>query len=327
MEEYCRFSLNHPALAAKTKQLRHRLCDALAKLDSMKLLCSRDIVGDVGKDLKVDGQLSRKSIEDCFTAAAKRASEALRALAEASQAIDPNIASVMEKLRFEVYSLEKETVLKASAAEKFRNVHLYVLINVTPEIPENKMMDLARACIAGGADCLQLRAKKLSDKTLLNLAERFTSLCKDNSTISIINDRVDIAVLAGANGVHLGQNEIGLESARNLAKTPLILGSSTHLENELQQAIASGSDYIALGPAFASPTKPKLQTAGLDYLRKALPLLNEAGIFHVAIGGINQNNIESLLNIGIRTVAVSSAVCDSENPEKACNVLKNRLLK
>ena len=327
MEEYCRFGLNHPALSAKTKQLRHRLCDAISKLDSVKLLCSRDVAGDVGRELKIEGQLSRQSLEDCFTAAAKRASEALRALAEAAQSIDPTVASVMEKLRFEVYSLEKEIAIKAAVGHKFRTVRLYVLINATPEIPQKKTLDLARACIAGGADCLQLRAKNMPDKILLDCARQFTSLCRNNHTLSIINDRADIAVLTEADGTHLGQNEIPIQAARNLARTPLIFGASTHSENELQQAIASGSDYIAIGPAFPSPTKPALQTAGLDYLKNALPLLNNAGIFHVAIGGINQNTINSLIDIGVQTIAVSSAVCNTENPEKACKALKERLLK
>ena len=88
MEEYCRFGLNHSGLAGKAKQCRHRLCEAISKLDSVKLICSRDVAGDVGRELKVEGQLSRQSIEDCFTAAAKRASEALRTLAESIQTID-----------------------------------------------------------------------------------------------------------------------------------------------------------------------------------------------------------------------------------------------
>jgi len=327
MEEYCRFGLNHAGLGGKAKQLRHRLCDAISQLDSVKLICSRDVAGDVGRELKVEGQLCRKSIEDCFTAAAKRASEALRALAESTQAIDAHVAGVMEQLRFEVYALEKETVLKASITEKWKPVRLYVLINAGPETPAEDVLNLSRACIAGGADCLQLRAKNITDAKLLPLAESFTKLCKETSVVSIINDRVDIAILSGADGVHLGQDEIGVHKARNLSPMPLIIGVSTHSQQELAQAIDSGCDYAAIGPAFVSPTKPDLHVAGPEYLKSALPILEKAGIGHVAIGGINLSNLNLLLKIGIKTIVVSSAVCDVENPQESCKALKEMLLK
>ncbi len=327
MEEYCRFGLNHPGLAGRAKQCRHRLCEAISTLDSGKLICSRDVAGDVGRELKVDGQLCRQSLEDCFAAAAKRATEALRALAESTQSIDAHVAAVMEQLRFEAYALEQDTILKATAATKWAKVRLYVLINASPQTPPEDVLRLTETCIAGGADCLQLRAKNLTDTQLLSLAKSFTTLCKEASVISIINDRVDIAILSGADGVHLGQDDIPAGQARKLAPMPLIIGASTHSQEELKQAIASGSDYIAIGPAFPSTTKPHLSIAGLDYLKTALPILEQAGIPHVAIGGIGQHTIDSLIDIGIRTVAVSSTVCGSEDPEKACKILKERLLK
>lgn len=327
MEEYCRFGLNHSALAGKAKELRHRLCETIGNLDSVKLIFSRDVAGDVGRELKVEGQLCRQSIEDCFTAAAKRASEALRALAESIQSIDVHVAAVMEQLRFEVYAFEQEVVLRACTEKKWSKVRLYVLINATNETAPEDTLNLTKVCIAGGADCLQLRAKKLTDRQLLFLAESFTVLCKEASVVSIINDRVDIAVLSGADGAHLGQDEIPVHKARSLARMPLIIGMSTHSQQELSQAIESGCDYVAIGPAFPSPTKPHLQVTGIDYLKQALPILSGAGMSYVAIGGIDHTNIDSLLDIGVKTVAVSSAVCDSENPQENCKTLKNMLLK
>ena len=326
MEEYCRFGLNNPALSARAKQLRHELCGAIDKLDNEKLLSCRDTDGDVGKTTEVSGQLKRQSIEDCFTAAAKRAGEALRALAESAQSIDPEITAVAERLRFAAYALEKDVVLKASATRKFAPVRLYVLINATPDISPADTLELVDACIAGGADCLQLRAKGFTDKALLALAEKFTAACKGKNVISIINDRIDIAILSGADGVHLGQDEIPLSKARRLAKAPLIYGASTHNEQELRDAIQAGYDYIAIGPAFASPTKPDVPVAGPDYLHHALPVLTQAGIPHVAIGGITAHNIVILQKIGIRTIAVSSCICETESPHNSCKVLKDMLL-
>lgn len=327
MEEYCRFGLNHAGLSGRAKQLRHRLCEAISRLDAVKLLCSRDTSGDVGRAMAVDGQLRRQSLEDCFTAAAKRAGEALRALAEALQSIDANAAAVMEQLRFEVYALEQETVLKASAAAKWAAVRLYVLINATGHTSHEDVLRQARACIAGGADCLQLRAKGLADGALLALAEAFTAVCRDAGVVSIINDRTDIAILAGADGVHLGQDEIPVRQARRLSPMPLIIGVSTHSQEELDDALGSGCDYAAIGPAFPSTTKPDLSLAGVEYLKIALPQLERAGLWHTAIGGITPGNLPSLLAIGIRTVAVSAAVCGAENPEACCKTLKEMLLK
>lgn len=325
MEEYCRFGLNNQSLSGRAKQLRHQLCEAIGRLDAGRLLCSRDTDGDVGKTTQVEGQLKRQSIEDCFTAAAKRASEALRALAEASQAIDASVAAVAEKLRFETYALEKDVVLKAAAISKFAPVRLYVLINAAPESRAADVLALARDCITGGADCLQLRAKGLTDQSLLELAEPFVEICREGNVVSIINDRADIAVLSGADGVHLGQDEISPAQARQLARTPLIIGASTHSLAELEQAITAGYDYIAIGPAFASPTKPNIRVAGMDYLAQALPILEQAGLPHVAIGGINTENVDILAKAGIRTVAVSSSVCHTQSPANSCQNLLNAL--
>lgn len=325
MEEYCRFGLNHAALSGRAKQLRHRLCAAVSRLDAGALLCARDTDGDVGKTATVAGQLKRCSIEDCFTAAAKRASEALRALAEAAQAVDAELAATAEQLRFEAYALEKDVVLTATVRAKLAPVRLYVLINATPETPAGTVLDLAKACLEGGADCLQLRAKGLTDQALLALAEAFVGVCRDGHAVSIINDRVDIAVLSGADGVHLGQDEISPAQARRLARQPLIVGASTHNEQELEAAIADGYDYVAMGPAFASGTKPDVPVAGLDYIRKARVRLDEAGLPHAAIGGITAENLPRLLEAGVRTVAVSEAVCGAKSPINRCQALKSLL--
>ena len=326
MEEYCRFGLNNPSLSGQAKQCRHQLCSTLTAIDQELLLSHRDTDGDVGKELKVEGQLQRKSLQDCFTAAAKRASEALRALAETTQALDPTIAAMMEKLRFEVYALEKKAVLFACSKRKFESVRLYVLINAAPQKDPSEIIKLAKCCVDNGADCIQLRAKDLCDSDLLSLAKQFTSVCKDGGTVSIINDRVDIAILAEADGVHLGQHEISVPDARRLSKGPLLVGVSTHNSDELANAIESGCDYAAVGPAFPSPTKPQLEVAGLEYLQKAVPTLEQAGIFHVAIGGIHANAIPELLQIGVKTIAVSSDIENAADPGKSCKTLKSRIL-
>lgn len=323
MEEYCRFLLDDKTLSARAKKMRHHLCQAIGRLDSARLLTARNVVGDVGRELTVEGQLSRASLTDCFTAAAKRASEALRVLAEMSQTLDPAVATGCERVRFEVYDLEKAVFQAVSKQNKLERIGLYVLINVDPHTPDAVALDLARHCIAGGADALQLRAKGISDRRFLTLAETFIEGCKKDGVVGIINDRTDIAVLAEADGVHLGQDEIPPAAARGLLKRPMLLGGSTHSIKELREAIDAAYDYVGLGPAFASPTKPYLKPAGLDYIRQAVNLLDTTTIRPVAIGGITPENLPQVLQTGIKAVAVGAAVLD--NPQARCREFKKIL--
>lgn len=325
MEEYCRFLLDDKALSGQAKQFRHRLCEAIGRLDAARLLAARDVVGDVGRGLTIDGQLSRACLADCFTAAAKRASEALRVLAETTQTINAEVAAVCEQVRFGVYDLEKAVFIVAFKRDKLDRIRLYVLVNADANTTDAAVLELTRRCIAGGADAVQLRAKGIPDHRFLELAKEFVTACCTGGAVSIINDRADIAVLAGADGVHLGQEEIPPQAARTLEKRPLLLGGSTHSAAELEAAIEAGFDYVGVGPCFASLTKPHLTPAGLDYARLAVQQLVGTGIRPVAIGGIAEFHLLDLLKTGIDAIAVSSAVL--KDPENACRRLKSILVK
>jgi len=322
VEEYCRFVLNDGMLSGRAKQLRHELSQIIAGLDVASLLCCRDSQQDVGKELRVKGQMKRTTLEDCFTAAAKRISEALRMLAEVGQTIDPVLYDRFEKLRFGAYTLEKDISTAAYGVLRFQNVRLYVLITVQPESDKAKIFDLVGACIDGGADCLQLRCKGLVDKEIVSFAESFTELCRRNSVLSIVNNRPDIATLCGADGVHLGQDDLSVESVRRLQQKPFIIGRSTHNLQQLTDTLSGTCDYVALGPVFATTTKPHEPAAGLDYVRQAVEILKNNRVGGVAVGGIDLNNLEQVLALRIRTVAVCSAICQAANPAKACSDFK-----
>ena len=322
MEEVCRFGLNHAGLTARSKQLRHDLCRAIAQLDSRQLLTCRDTPGDVGTDLCVDNPMPRTDLETCLTAGAKRLSEALRALAEVIQTLDPVLARTVEQIRYAAYTLEKDIVVLGEPIARFRRVRLYVLINGDDPA---RAMDLTERCIAGGADCLQLRCKRLNDRARLDLALRFTDRCRTGGVVSIINDRADIAVAARADGVHLGLEDLDASAVRRLQMEPLIIGLTTHNTEELDQAIAQTPTYVALGPAFATDTKPDLAPAGLDYLRQAMERLSKTDLAQVAIGGITRANLAEVLATGARTIAVCSAVTENQDPAQACRGFKEEL--
>ncbi len=325
MEEFCRFALNSVELSSRAKRLRHELCGGIQRLDTEKLIISRDTQADVGRQLQVDNQLARTDLKDSFIAASKRLAEALRVLAEMVGPIDPGAGEIFERLRFESYGLEKDTFVYWEVSERFRTVRLYVLINATENSDRREILGLAQDCSEGGADCIQLRVKGISDRKSYELACDLVKLCKNAGVISIINDRADIASLAGADGVHLGQGDLPIEQARRIQLRPMIFGVSTRSVQQLKSAIRENTDYVALGPIFPTGTKPDTQAAGIDYITEALDVLKDTEISHVAIGGITLENADEVLKAGARTIAVCSALSRSDEPKTLCRKLKDKL--
>jgi len=322
MEEYCRFALNCELFNSRTKQMRHELCRLVDTLDSGRMIATRDTLEDVGVGQQVKGQLKRTSLKDTFTAAAKRFTEALRALAEVIQPKYPEVYAELEKLRYAAYTLEKDVVVFTMTTEKFKNVRLYVVI--ISDDPD-RILDLAQKCADGNADCIQLRSKQMSDLVLYQTAEQFVEICRQGSVLSIINDRPDIAVNCGADGLHLGQDDLPIDIARKLQTKPLIIGKSTHSIEQLKDTCSQMPAYVGLGPINATPTKPNAQPVGLEYIKDAVQYLDQTGIGHVAIGGISIENVDSVIKAGAKAVAVCRAVIDSGDPEKECKLLKQRI--
>ncbi|MBW8015095.1 MAG: thiamine phosphate synthase [Planctomycetes bacterium] len=326
IEEFCRFSLNSKPHSSRAKSIRHQLCAAIGKLDADLLLANRDSQTDVGRGLVIDDQHKRGDIKDCFVAACKRLTEALRVLAEVTQTLDPAVAGAIENLRFEAYTLEKDASLAFNARQRYKNVRLYVLITVKPGDSISKISELASKCIKGGADCIQVRAKGLDDCDGLAISKAVTALCLEAGVLSIVNDRVDIATLSGAGGVHFGQGDLTVAQGRSLQVSPLVFGCSTHSVDQLNAAIDSGADYVGIGPVFATDTKPGEKVAGLEYVGQAAKILKDSGVGHAAIGGITLDNVEQVLASGARTIAVCSAITDASDPEDMCDRFTRKIL-
>ncbi|AQQ10222.1 Thiamine-phosphate synthase [Sedimentisphaera cyanobacteriorum] len=323
MEEFARFVLCSKPLAARAKQLRHKISSAAAQLDSKKMLAARESDKDPGAGLEVFGQMKRTGGEDVFAAAAKRLPEALRVLAETAQTISPESAGEFEKARFQAYTLEKDIARALNAREKFENVRLYVLLDAAEETGFEKMLS---AALKGGADCIQLRAKNQDAAFVYRLACILARRCREAGAVSIVNDRPDIAVSSGADGVHLGLADVPAEVLRDISTRPMVLGLTTHNIPELEDAIKQGADYVGIGPFAQTQTKPGLTPSGLTYIKEAVKHLQGSGVYHTAIGGINAGSIPQLREAGVRCAAVSSAVTKADNPEKAAKELKNLLL-
>jgi len=197
---------------------------------------------------------------------------------------------------------------------------LYVLIN---NIGTNKeVLKFARSFLEGGVDILQLREKKLSDKDFISVSEDLQRLVADSNAILIINDRVEIARDIGADGVHIGQDDMSINKAREILGEESLIGVSTHNINQAVDAECCGADYIAVGPAYHTATKDYEPVAGLDVVSE---VVNKIKIPVFAIGGIKLTNLEELKSIGVNRIAVSAAIAKSENIVKATKEFKERL--
>ncbi len=322
IEDFCRFALNNAALTVELKQFRHQLCTVISTLDSTMLLAARNTTADVGTGQQAQGQMVRADMNDSLTAACKRLPEALRVLAETLKPDEPDAARSVEQLRYRFYTLEKDIVLSWSAAQKFSRVRLYVII--TNDRP-CEILSLVNSCIEGGADCIQLRAKGMPDEKLFATTQEMVRVCRDAGVLSIVNDRVDIAVAAGADGAHLGQDDLPVTHARRIALSPLIIGKSTHNMDQLKNAIDEAPTYVSLGPVFSTGTKPDVEPVGLEYVSQATAYLKDKGIGHVAIGGITAENVTQVIQAGAKAVAVCSVITQVPNVTGSCGNLKRKI--
>jgi thiamine-phosphate pyrophosphorylase len=320
IEDYARFALDDADAAAAVKQARHALRTIVAALGGDELLAARDIVGDVGRGTKTPTELQRGSSADVVRAAFGRLSEAARALGEYGKLLAPTVAGAAEALRYRTYELEQRIVLRGSLRQRFCDVRLYVLI--TEGLCRGPWLQTAENALRGGAGCLQLREKNLPDAELLHRARQLRELTRTHSALLAINDRPDIARLAGADIVHLGQDDLAVKDARHIAGGRMLVGKSTHTLAQFEAALAEEPDYLAVGPMFASPTKPQEHLAGPELLaavrrRAELPL--------VAIGGITPRNVAEVVAAGARCIAACAAVISAENVEAAAQTLRSAL--
>ena len=170
--------------------------------------------------------------------------------------------------------------------------------------PKDTMLEQVKDCLQGGARIVQLRDKSSPDEALLPLARKLKRLCEGFGAVFLVNDRVDLACQAGADGVHLGKDDTEIDKARDILGPDAIIGISCY--NELERAVfyeKQGVDYVAFGSFFPSPTKPDAVKAPVELIARAKALLN---IPVCAIGGITSENAKELIIQGVDMVAVIS---------------------
>ncbi len=317
MEDAARFVLNHRELAETCKRLRHDLAAALASVDGLE--AHRDTPGDVGTTIATEPEATRASVAHVVTAAGKRLSEALRTIEEYAKLLPHapqaacGLASAIEHLRYRGYDLEHRLHL-ALASTRPRQWKLCVLLTQSL-CTHRPWPDVLAACLDAGVDCIQVREKHMDAGPLLDHCNAVVETCRRTSSggVSVIvNDRPDIALLSGADGVHLGQTDLPCRETRKLVGRQLLIGVSTARLDHARAALDHGADYLGLGPMFPTTTKRKDTIVGPAYLREFLH--HFPGVPHLAISGITPANVPELVAAGAKGVAVSSAVCSAEDP-------------
>ena len=326
MEEAARFLLEDAELATATKQFRHDLARQLSKISELAVW--RDTVADVGTELKTADEWHRPAARDVVVAAGKRLGEALRVLEEYGKTLEVvgSFVAEIEQLRYRGYELERQLNLAMNAGRGRTQWRLCVLISEAICLGGD-WLAVARAAIEGGADCLQLREKALDGLELVRRARHLVALCRPQGVGVMVNDRPDIALLADADGVHLGQSDLPCDEARRLMSgfgRARLIGVSTSTIEQAQTALRSGADYCGVGCIFESTTKQKPHCAGPEYLRQ---YLRWNKLPHLAIGGITTENIEELVEVGAQGIAVSRGVCGAVDPASVVRQLAESMSK
>lgn len=192
----------------------------------------------------------------------------------------------------------------------------------TPELVAQQLCD-------GGSDIIQLRAKTSSADEIRPMAEAILHITKRAGVLLVINDHLDIARETGAELCHLGQEDFFDAGHKHVSElkinSKLKIGLSTHAPEQAARAVAAGADYIAIGPVYATGTKPTAIPVTLDYVRWAADLRNGMNVPWFAIGGINLKTLDAVMTAGARRVCVVSAILNAEDVAGACREFKRRL--
>jgi thiamine-phosphate pyrophosphorylase len=184
-------------------------------------------------------------------------------------------------------------------------------------------VEVVKAAVSGGVTCIQLREKDCSTLEFIEQARAIKNFLEEREVPLIINDRLDVALAVGADGVHLGQKDMPLEMARKIAGSSMLIGISAESVQDAVEAENGGADYLGVSPIYATPTKtdtaPPLGIQGLREIK------NRVKIPLVGIGGLNNSNAAEVIRNGADGVAVVSAIMAAEDPETAAMNLKQMI--
>jgi thiamine-phosphate pyrophosphorylase len=314
IEDWARFGLGGDSFVAKIKNYRQ----ILGKNHLEVYKQSRNHIEDQCKGLTHQEQIKRRTPEQIISSNSGRVQEALRVIEEFSRLHNYELSRIASKIRYEIYTLEID-LLRISKFKKSEEILKKNDLYVITDQKEN-LLEIIEEILIAGVKIIQHRFKKGTDKDHLKEAIQIQNLCKKYNSLFIINDRVDIALAVNADGIHLGQDDLDLKTARKLLGYSKIIGISANNEIDISNALQDGCDYIGIGPVFDTDTKKGRKPIGIEKIKK---LTKDLNIPWFAIGGIKTKNISYLKSNGFKKVALVSQLMNSEDPKQdAIIVLK-----
>jgi len=320
VEDYVRFQLNDAVISGELKSIRHVLTTALQFLGQSRWVPSRDTLQDVGTRGSLATERQRGSLIDVLRANMKRAEEAIRSLEEYSKLLDSDLGEQIGQARYRMYTVEKSLEAAIQSRERLADAQLYLL--VTAASCRYGAEETIRHSLEMGVDVVQLREKEMGAREMVAYGERVREMTAAAGKLLIINDRADIAAAIGADGVHLGQEDLSVQAARQVLGGAKLIGVSSHTPEQARQAIFDGADYLGAGPVFPSNTKEFTRFAGLELIEY---MANHVCIPWFAIGGIRGDNLSEVTAAGGTRIAVSNVICSAPHPRGVVSDLKEKL--
>ncbi len=314
IEDWARFGLGVNDPVKRIKNFRQ----ILGKNHLEVYKQSRNYIEDECKGLTHQEQSKRSAPDQIISSNAGRVQEALRVIEEFSRLHNYELSKIASEMRYEIYNLEIELL----SLSKFKNSKEILKENDLYVITDQKenLLEIIEAILIAGVKIIQHRFKEGTDKDHLQEAIKIKNLCKRYNSLFIINDRVDIALASNADGIHLGQDDLDLKTARKLLGHSKIIGVSANNEIDISNALKEDCDYIGIGPVFETATKKDKKPIGIERIKT---LTKDLNIPWFAIGGIKTNNISYLKRNGLKKVALVSQLMNSEDPkEDAIMILK-----
>ncbi|MBI4777596.1 thiamine phosphate synthase [Candidatus Desantisbacteria bacterium] len=340
VEELVRFDLNDSGMSKRLKVIRHEIAGLIDEIfDSSLLISARDSHNDVGLAIRVDTECCRTDKTGIIKANMKRSQEAIRVLEEfikieaqrhvgagfkpacskpaQRQEETEETSRKMKALRYQAYELEQDVLQAFGRNKSIKGLYLILDYWLLGEKIWDR--DYVGEIITAGVDAVQLRVKNIvqqhteniSDSKLIMLGNMLREITEKADILLIINDKIDIALAIGADGVHLGQDDISIDVARSLMGRRII-GISTHSLAQAQQPAKNGADYIGIGPVYGTTTKHDAgQPLGCKIIHEICKTVN---LPIVAIGGINEDNLTQVIETGAHGIAVASAILKAPDP-------------
>ncbi|KGF96640.1 Thiamin-phosphate pyrophosphorylase [Prochlorococcus marinus str. MIT 9201] len=307
LEDWSRFGLGKDKYVKRFKNFRQ----ILGKNHLEVYKQSRNHVEDKCKGLTHKEQINRKTAEQIISSNSGRVQEALRVIEEFSRLHNHELSKIASEIRYEIYTIEID-LLNLSQCKKSEQIlkenDLYVITD-----QKDNLLEIIEEILIAGVRIIQHRFKTGTDKDHLQKAIQIKNLCKRYDSLFIVNDRIDIALASNADGIHLGQDDFDLKTARKLLGYSKIIGISANNEIDISNAIKQGCNYIGIGPIFETTTKKDKKPIGIEKIKT---LTKDLNIPWFAIGGIKLNNISYLKKNGVKKVALVSQLMNSKDPKE-----------